>query len=422
MVTREKNVSRVSRNRNVAPKQTKAKSFFMNPKQSFMQWFDNYFLHQSRAFYLMVMLILFIVGLGLVVVFSASHVSAIKSSGNPFSDLIVQTAWAVIGLVLMVFISNRSVEQIEHFGRRGFWLFLGLQCLVVVPGIGRSSGGNSNWIGIGNISLGQPSEFLKLTMIIMLASNLAPFADRLDDFKRGPAQFISWGVLTAGVVVGTGKDMGTALVMVLTLIGILYLIGFPRNWWWRLVGIVGVLGFALVQISDSRKARFGEFITRWINPGNVSLDGLGWQTEHGFWGLAFGGVTGNGLGQSKLDWGWIPEIQNDFIFANIGEEMGMLGAITVIFLFFALGKYILRIANLNQDPFVHIVSIGIMVWILLQAYINIAVVVGLGPVLGVPLPLISKGGSSLVAVLMALGVVLAFERNTVAVPSRIKSR
>jgi len=408
MVTRERNSSRGSRTQQASHSGFKA--FLINPKQSFMSWFDSYFLHQSRQFYLMVMLILFIVGLGLVAVFSASHVSSIKAYGNPFFDFFMQLTFAVIGLLMMVFMSNRSREQIEYYGRLIFFGSLFAQCLVVVPGIGRSSGGNANWIGIGQIGV-QPSEFLKLGMIIYLASALAPHLDRMDDFERGPKQFIGVGVACAALVVLTGKDMGTAIVMILVLIAMLYLLGLPKNYLMIFSGLVAVAGFILITTSDSRKARFGAFITRLIDPSKVSLDGSGWQTEHGFWGLAFGGFTGTGLGQSKLDWGWIPEVQNDFIFANIGEELGLVGALVVILLFFLLGRYILRIANATNDGFSHIVSLGIMLWILIQAYINIAVVVGLGPVLGVPLPLISKGGSSLVAVLMALGVVLSFERN-----------
>lgn len=421
MVTRERTSRRGSRNRNQQTSHSGFRTFVVNPKQSFMSWFDNYFLHQSRQFYLMVMLILFIVGLGLVAVFSASHVSSIKNYGNPFFDFIMQLTFAVAGLLLMVFLSNRSREQIEYYGRIVFFGSIIAQFLVLVPGIGRSSGGNANWIGFGAIGI-QPSEFLKLGMIIYLASALAPHLDRMDDFQRGPKQFIGVGVACAVLVVATGKDMGTAIVMVSVLIAMLYLLGLPKKYLLIFSGVVAVAGFILISTSDSRKARFGYFIARLIDPSHVSLDGTGWQTEHGFWGLAFGGITGTGLGQSKLDWGWIPEIQNDFIFANIGEELGLVGALVVILLFFLLGRYILRIANGTSDAFSHIVSLGIMCWILIQAYINIAVVVGLGPVLGVPLPLISKGGSSLVAVLMALGVVLSFERNKPAEISRSRRR
>ena len=422
MVTREKNTSRVSRNnsvaqnRNVGPKRVR-----LNLWGRAKAIFDNYFLHQSFHFYKTVMLILFIVGLGLVSVFSASHVSSIKTYGNPFFDFFMQTVFAIAGLLCMVVLSTMSSIQIEKFGRFLLACAVGGQLLVKVPGIGRSAGGNSNWIAIGPITI-QPSEFLKLGMIIYLATLIAPKLDEMDDFHNGPKQFITLGMIGAGAVAILGNDLGTAIVMVLVLLLMLFLLNMPSYYLLRITAAVVALGVIAIMSSGSRRARFGAFIARILDPSQISLDGTGWQTEHGFWGLAFGGITGNGLGQSKLDWGWIPEIQNDFIFANIGEEHGLLGALLVILLFFALAKYILHIANSTPDPFARVVSIGVMLWLLVQAYINIAVVLGLGPVLGVPLPLISKGGSSLLAVMMALGVVLSFERNSQSVPVRSSRR
>ncbi|NBW73281.1 MAG: cell division protein FtsW, partial [Microbacteriaceae bacterium] len=143
-----------------------------------------------------------------------------------------------------------------------------------------------------------------------------------------------------------------------------------------------------------------------------------WQVRHGIWALASGGITGTGLGQSKLTWGWIPEIENDFIFASIGEEWGFIGALVILGLFFMLFVKLRKMAQASPDAFVSLVITGIMLWVTLQALINIAVVLHLVPVLGVPLPLISKGGSSLVAILMALGVVLSFERQRAVVPKK----
>jgi cell division protein FtsW (lipid II flippase) len=244
----------------------------------------------------------------------------------------------------------------------------------------------------------------------------------MGDFKGGPSQFFFHGLGFAILVGFLGNDMGTAIVIVLIVLGMLFLLNLPSFYLTRISAFVVIIGVGAILMSGSRRERFGAFFARFLDPSHVSLDGTGWQTEHGFWGLAFGGLTGNGLGQSKLDWGWIPEIQNDFIFANIGEEHGLIGALAVILLFFLLGKYIMHTANTTDDAFAHIVSIGIMLWILIQAYINIAVVLGLGPVLGVPLPLISKGGSSLVAVLLALGVVLSFERNKPQISTRTRRR
>ena len=163
--------------------------------------------------------------------------------------------------------------------------------------------------------------------------------------------------------------------------------------------------FAAV-ISPNRMARIFAFLIP-----NSAQNDLNWQVQHGTWALASGGITGTGLGQAKLNWGWIPEVENDFIFAVIGEEWGLIGAIVVLALFFVLFNKMKAIATRNTDPFASLVTWGIALWIVLQALINIAVVVGMMPVLGVPLPLISKGGSSLVSLMIGLGMVLAFERN-----------
>jgi cell division protein FtsW len=170
-------------------------------------------------------------------------------------------------------------------------------------------------------------------------------------------------------------------------------------------------------LSPSRVARFLTFFNQ-----GAANDGSDWQVRHGIWALASGGIGGTGLGRAKLNWGWVPEIENDFIFASIGEEWGFVGAIVVLALFFLLYQRLRRMANTHDDPFASLVVMGMMLWITIQALINIAVVLHLIPTLGVPLPFISKGGSSLIALLMGIGVVLAFERQKTLVPTRRRRR
>jgi cell division protein FtsW (lipid II flippase) len=152
-------------------------------------------------------------------------------------------------------------------------------------------------------------------------------------------------------------------------------------------------------------------ITAWLNPGSATSEAFNWQYEHGTWALAAGGVFGVGLGNSKMKWSWIPEVENDFIFAVIGEELGLLGALVVIGLFALLVASLLRVMIRSQDSFARVASIGVVVWIISQSAVNISVVLGILPVLGVPLPLISAGGSSLIATLAGIGLVLAFEKD-----------
>jgi cell division protein FtsW (lipid II flippase) len=200
--------------------------------------------------------------------------------------------------------------------------------------------------------------------------------------------------------------------MAIAFIGLLALAGMP-NKLLRLVGLVVAVGVPLALMSSS--SRIGR-ITAWLNPNGPDPLNYNWQSEHGMWALAAGRIFGSGLGESKMKWSWIPEVENDFIFAIIGEELGLIGALVVIVLFVFLAFSFLRIMQRTSDPFKRNVVMAVMLWIIFQALVNIAVVLRLLPVLGVPLPLISAGGSSLISALGAIGVVLAIERENHANP------
>lgn len=378
----------------------------LNPKESFLNWYDDYFRHQTRDFRNLVMLIVFLVSFGVVMVLSSSNVDSIISNGDPFRSFASQFLIAIAGLMLMFWLSHRTVEQIERFGLITFLASLAGQFLLLIPGLGRSAGGNQNWIGFQGFTI-QPSEFMKLGLIIFLATFLSKNIDNLWDWRTGGLQILIAGFGSAGLVLAIGSDLGTAAVIIVIVLALAFLAGLPGAHLGRLFAIaLGVFAIA-AAIAPSRVARLLTF----FNFADTSDNGLNWQVSHGIWALASGGFFGTGLGQAKLNWGWVPEVENDFIFTSIGEEWGFLGAVFVLALFLALFLMLRKIANDSNDPFVSITTLGIMLWITLQALINIAVVLDLFPTLGVPLPLISKGGSSLLAVLMGLGVVLSFARN-----------
>ena len=398
----------MARNRSVRNNRegsSRIKSILLSPKESFLNGYESYFRNQSRDYKFLVSLITLLVGFGVIMVLSSSNVDSIKSSGNPFSAFAMQLLFALAGLVLMLLFSTLSPAQIEKWGTRIFFGGLILQLLVKVPGLGVSSGGNSNWISLFGLRI-QPSEFLKLGLIIFMASFLSKKINYLDDWRSAGFPAMVAGFFTAGLVFVFGNDLGTAGVILVLVMAIVFVAGLPKQFMMRFVALIGAgLLFAAV-ISPNRMARIFAFLIP-----NSAQNDLNWQVQHGTWALASGGVTGTGLGQAKLNWGWIPEVENDFIFAVIGEEWGLIGAIVVLVLFFVLFNKMKAIAIRNVDPFASLVTWGITLWIILQALINIAVVLGLMPVLGVPLPLISKGGSSLVALMIGLGMVLAFERN-----------
>ena len=373
-----------------------------------------FFLNQTKDFNFLVSLVVLIVAFGLVMVLSASNVDSIINSGNPFGAFTSQLIWALLGLGLMFFISKRSVEQIERFG---LLLFLGSlvgQVLALVPGLGVSSGGNTNWVGFGPFIV-QPSEFMKLGLIIFMATFLSRRIDTLWDWRVAgmPAMIAGFGA--AGMVFVLGRDLGTAAVMLAIVCSLVFLAGLPWQHLMRFGVAMAAVFLVGSLLSPSRVARFLTFFNQ-----GAANDGSDWQVRHGIWALASGGVGGTGLGRAKLNWGWVPEIENDFIFASIGEELGFVGALVVLALFFLLFQRLRRMANTHVDPFASLAVIGIMLWITIQALINIAVVLHLMPTLGVPLPFISKGGSSLISLLMGIGVVLALERQKSLTPTRRK--
>ena len=396
---------------NASRQQSPLGSFLRSPIQSSVALFDRYFLHQSPLFYRLAMLVLLLVGFGLISVQSSSNVVEIKSGGNPFGGFGQQLLYALVGLGFLVFFSTRSIDWLESVSKLALYAAGTVQLLVKVPGVGVSVGGNTNWIRIFGLTV-QPSEFLKLGLVLYLSHILAKHKDELWDFQTGPKQVMMFGFGSAALVYLTSFDMGTAIIFVVIVLGMSYLAGMPAVHFNKFLILTAIGGMIGIASSGSRRDR----ILALFMPGSATSDGLDWQSRHGIWALANGGLFGVGPGNSTLNWGWIPEVENDFIFANIAEEWGMLGALVVIIAFFLLGKWIRNIAQNSNDSFGSLVAIGVMLWVLMQALINISVVLNILPVLGVPLPLISKGGSSIVAVLMALGVVLAVER--VQAPAR----
>jgi cell division protein FtsW (lipid II flippase) len=214
-------------------------------------------------------------------------------------------------------------------------------------------------------------------------------------------------------LVMVGRDLGTVVIMFFMFVGLLTMAGLPMKLLRAIVVITVIATPILVTWgSGSRVGR----IMAWLNPSAPDPNGYNWQSEHGMWAVSAGGIFGAGLGESKMKWSWIPEVENDFIFAVIAEELGLVGALVVIALFVALAFAFFRIWQRTSDNFSRYVVSGVMIWITMQALINIAVVLRLLPVLGVPLPLISAGGSSLIATLGAIGIVLAVERENHANP------
>ena len=370
--------------------------------------FRRIFKAQSIYFYQLLGITIFLVVFGLVMVLSASSIDSLKANNNSFATFGKQTGFALIGLAVMSLASIVSRDWLVSKARFFYMGFMVLQLAVLFIGI--DINGNRNWIKILGIPV-QPSEFLKVAVVLHVAVYLAARTREFDNFLTWRNAFLITGAAMAFVVFG--KDLGTMLIMLVMFVGLLSLAGLPMKLL-RLIVVASVVltPVALTLGSSSRVGR----VTAWLNPSAPDPNGYNWQSEHGMWAISAGRIFGAGLGESKMKWSWIPEVENDFIFAVISEELGLIGALVVIALFVFLAITFFKIWQRTADDFNRYVVSGIMIWIIFQALINIAVVLRLLPVLGVPLPLISAGGSSLIATLGAIGIVLGIERQNHANP------
>lgn len=343
---------------------------------------------------------------GLLMVLSSSVVESYAASGNPWSIAGRQMMFAVVGLPLMLLAIRLPVQVWKRLAWPALVLALCLQLLVFTP-LGVEVNGSRNWIRVGGFSA-QPSEAIKLALVVWGAAVLTRKRALLDRLGHVLVPvLVPGGVLALGVVLA-GGDLGTAVVIVMLLAGLLFAAGAAIRWF-VLGGAVAVVGVgALILQEPYRMAR----VQSWLN-GNTCEDIYGqcWQPTHGTWALASGGWWGLGLGGSREKWAWLPEAHNDYIFAIVGEELGLVGTLAVLALFVALATGMVRVAQRSDDPFVVIATLGAMGWVLGQAMLNIGVVIGLVPVLGVPLPLVSSGGSSLVTTMVVLGMVMSFARS-----------
>ncbi|MCU1551413.1 MAG: ftsW [Glaciihabitans sp.] len=358
-------------------------------------------------FYLLFGTTLFLVVFGLVMVLSSSSVEDGAAQGHDFfSSFARQGPYALIGVPLMLIASRMPARFWKRWAWPAVVVTVALQLLVFVPGLGYSHLGNQAWIHIGTFTA-QPSELVKLALILWVSWIVAAKQNLLRDWKHVALPVAPVAGVAIGLVL-VGKDLGTAIILVAIVLGCLFYGGVRLRIIGTAVVIISVVGLGFVTASSSRMVR----INAWMG-GCTSKDDFKnacWQTIHGWWGIASGGVFGSGLGESKVKWSWLPEADNDFIFAIIGEELGLIGAVLVLALFVVLAIAFVRIIRATPDPFERIVTSGVMIWVIGQAFVNIAVVLGFLPVLGVPLPLISAGGSSLIASLVGIGVVLSFSR------------
>ncbi|MGZ4631754.1 MAG: putative lipid II flippase FtsW [Actinomycetes bacterium] len=358
---------------------------------------------EATPYYVLLGATVLLLVLGIVMVFSASSVVAFSFMGSSFAIVSKQLMWVVIGLPLMWLASRLPVKAWRAFAYLGLIASLALLFLVVVAGT--EVNGNKNWLDFGGPFRIQPSELAKLSLVLWGADLLARKQKLLTQWKHLLVPFVPVGGFVIGLVL-LGGDLGTAIILSAILAALLCVAGAPL----RLFVWAAMPGLAVVAVMTQTRAARMARITDWLHPNASDPLGGGFQALHGKFALASGGWWGVGLGGSKEKWGSLPEAHTDFNFAIIGEELGLVGTLAVLALLGAIGYAGLRVAVAATDPFVRLAAAGVTAWILVQALINVGAVLGILPITGVPLPLVSYGGSALVPTMLGLGMLLSFAR------------
>ncbi|MBZ4486644.1 putative lipid II flippase FtsW [Microbacterium sp. cx-55] len=347
---------------------------------------------------------LLLTGFGLVMILSATSATAEDAGGGPYDAVLKQGVFAMIGIPLMFLASRMPLTFWKRIAWPALILAILFQMLVFTP-LGVENDGNQNWIRIAGLQA-QPSEFLKVTLALWLGYVLYRKKTLLADWRHVFIPAVPVGIAVIATVMA-GHDLGTAMILVLIMLAALFFSGVKlRVFLLPVLLAVGAVAYFAINSPD-RMRRFMSFINE-----DCLADYYGdcYQPLHGIWGLAGGGIFGLGLGNSKEKYSWLPAAANDYIFAIVGEELGLIGCIVVLLLFglFAVGAF--HIVRKTNDPFVRITAGAISIWIVGQALMNVGVVLRLLPVFGVPLPFMSQGGTSLMSVLIGCGVLLSFAR------------
>lgn len=341
--------------------------------------------------------------IGLVMVLSASVAEAQSDFGNPWYQLQRQALWLALGVVALVAALRVDYRKLRLVTRPFMAATMGLLLLVLV--VGQTVNGATRWLSLGPVTV-QPSELAKLALVLFVADVLADRGGLMGNYRATLVPTLgAFSVLA--VLIMFQPNLGTTVLLFLTVLSMLWMAGLSA----RVVGIMGAVAGTLAGLlavfEPYRWRRLVAFTDPWEDPLNT-----GYQTLQSQAALANGGVTGLGLGQGRAKYGFLPEGHTDFIFSNIGEEFGLIGGVVLIGLFVTIAVVGLRVARDAPDRFGMLVAVGITTWVTVQALVNLGAAVGVMPITGVPLPLVSAGGSSLTVTLAACGILLNIARTS----------
>ncbi|WAJ47754.1 putative lipid II flippase FtsW [Mycobacterium sp. Aquia_216] len=380
-----------------APAPTAVKAQLKDPQWSPRARFGAWLGRPMTSFHLIVAIAGLLTTLGLTMVLSASGVRSYGDDGSAWVIFGKQVLWTVIGVFGAYLSMRMPVRFLRRVAFPGYLVTIILLVLVLVPGIGNLANGSRKWFVVAGFSM-QPSELAKIAFAIWGAHLLA--ARRLEraSLREMLIPLVPAAVIALGLIVAQ-PDLGQTVSLGIILLALLWYAGLPLRVFGTSLLAVFMAGAVLAMSAGYRSDR----VRSWINPENDPQD-TGYQARQAKFALAHGGIFGDGLGQGTAKWNYLPNAHNDFIFAIIGEELGFIGAFGLLALFGLFAYTGMRIARRSADPFLRLLTATTTMWILGQAFINIGYVIGVLPVTGLQLPLISAGGTSTAATLFMIGI------------------
>lgn len=359
------------------------------------------------SYYLVLGCSILLLALGVTMVLSASSIVQLEETGSAFTLVQKQTLWVGIGLPLMWLATRLPVRLFRVMAYPLLVLSVLALVLVLIPGFGQTANGATRWINFGGPFQLQPSEPAKFALVLW-GADLLSRKEKLKALNEWRQLLIPLlpgaGILV--VLVMLGSDLGTTLILLTIFLSLLWVVGAPGRLFTGMAGLIGVIVAILIVVEPYRVRR----LTGFLDPEGKQLSDY-YQGYQGLIAVASGGWFGTGLGESKAKWQYLPHAETDFIFAIIGEEFGLIGTLLVLGLFGLLAYAGLRIARRVRDTFMRLAAAGVTSWLVVQAIINIGAVIGVLPITGIPLPLVSYGGSALIPTLMALGMLLSFAKH-----------
>ncbi|WP_134324385.1 putative lipid II flippase FtsW [Cumulibacter soli] len=357
------------------------------------------------SFYLVLVLTLALVSFGLVMMASASAVDSLQLYGSAYYLFNRQLIFVALGLIAMIAALRVPLGAWRRLSPMMMLAALMLLALVLVPGIGQELGGARRWFDIAGIMLFQPSEVGKIAFLLWGAHVLTQRRKILNTWGGMLKPLLPGLIVLCGLVV-IEPDLHTTVTYIVIFLSLLWIAGAPMRMFGLMLIAGAAVGVAAIATQGFRMSRVLSFLDPWAD-----ADGSGHQAIQGFYALSTGGMFGVGLGNSRTKWGALPNAHSDYIFAIIGEELGFLGCALVLILFGGVAYAGIRIARRTGDVYIRLVSATTAVWMVAQALINVGYVVGLLPVTGITLPLISSGGTSLVVTMFAMGILASCARH-----------